>query len=193
MDNVKILIHGYARKPPGGRWDATSTCTLVKSCGKKILIDPGMFPDKLKASLEKERLLPEDIDIIVNSHSHPDHTRNSRLFAKEKVFDIFKRYKQIPEDMTVPGTKVKVIFTPGHTEKHVAFLVETPEGRCGIAGVAIWWKDDEEQETDYRSLIEHNDPVAKDQLLIQESREKLFNLADYIIPGHGKMFRVPKQ
>jgi glyoxylase-like metal-dependent hydrolase (beta-lactamase superfamily II) len=191
MDSVKVLVRGYAQKEKSGRWNATSTATLVKSQGKNVLIDPGLFPDDIKAALAKENLKLEDIDIVVNSHSHQDHARNARLFNKEKVFNVFFKYKKIPNDLFIPGTQIRVIFTPGHVDKHVVFLVDTAEGKCLIAGDIFWWADDEEQKTDAKSLIERIDPFAEDQALLQESRKKLLSLADYVIPGHGEVFKVP--
>jgi len=192
MDSVKILIKGYAQQEPGGRWHATSTTVLVRSNGKNVLIDPGMNPEELQKALYNERLTLEDIDIVVNSHSHMDHTRNSKLFDKSKVLNPFTQYKQIPDDLVIPGTQIKVVFTPGHVDKHLAFLVNTSEGKCAIAGDVFWWEDDEEQKTDIKSLIEHIDPAGKNQKVLQESRKKLLALGDYIIPGHGETFRVQK-
>jgi glyoxylase-like metal-dependent hydrolase (beta-lactamase superfamily II) len=191
LDKAIVLIQGYAQKLPDGRWKATSTTTLVRSNGKNVLIDPGMNPEELKKALKNEHLTLDDIHIIVNSHSHMDHTRNSRLFDKSIIFNPFNQYKKIPEDLVIPGTLIRVIYTPGHVDKHIAFLVNTPEGKCAIAGDVFWWEDGEVQKTDYKALIEHIDPVGKDQKVIQESRKKLLSLADYVIPGHGKVFRVP--
>ncbi len=69
MDSVKLLIQGYAKQLPDGRWDATSATVLVKSGGKKVIIDPGEFPEALQAALEKEGLQIKDIDWVVCSHS----------------------------------------------------------------------------------------------------------------------------
>jgi glyoxylase-like metal-dependent hydrolase (beta-lactamase superfamily II) len=190
MDSVKVLIKGYAKKDAKGHWDATSTTVLVQSEEKNVLIDPGLKPADLRAALVKEGLLITNIDIIVNSHAHQDHARNSKMFDKAMVFDPFSTYKKLPEDLVVPSTKIKVVFTPGHVDKHIAFLVDTAEGQCATAGDVIWWEDEEEQKTDYQSLLDHVDPVAKDPAALQESRKKLFSMADYVIPGHGGTFRI---
>jgi glyoxylase-like metal-dependent hydrolase (beta-lactamase superfamily II) len=192
MDSVKVLIQGYAQKLPDGRWNATSTTTLVRLEGKNVIIDPGLFPKDIQTALEKEHLEISDIDIVVSSHSHQDHARNSKLFGKEKVYNPFTEYKKIPEGLVIPGTQITVVYTPGHVDKHTAFIVDTPEGKCAIAGDVFWWEDNEEQKTDIKSLMEHLDPVAKKQVLLQESRKKLLSVADYVIPGHGKTFRVPR-
>jgi glyoxylase-like metal-dependent hydrolase (beta-lactamase superfamily II) len=192
MDSAKVLVQGYALKEKSGRYKASSAAVLVSSAGKLVLVDPGLYPKELKTALDREQIKIDSIDIVVSSHSHQDHTRNSKLFEKAKVFDPFKQHKNIPENLVVPGTQVKVIFTPGHVDKHVSFLVDTAEGRCAIAGDVFWWEDTEEQKTDRVSLMEHIDPLAKDLALLQESRKKLLSLADYIIPGHGKVFAVPR-
>jgi glyoxylase-like metal-dependent hydrolase (beta-lactamase superfamily II) len=192
MDTVKVLIQGYAQKLAGGRWNATSTTILVHSEGKNVIIDPGLFPKDIKTALEKERLQISDIDWVVCSHSHQDHTRNAKLFGQEKVYRPFTEYKKIPKGLVIPGTTIQIIYTPGHMDKHIAFLVDTPEGKYAIAGDVFWWEDGKEQKTDYESLIAHFDPLAKDQKALTESRQKLLAAADYIIPGHGKPFRVPR-
>jgi hypothetical protein len=36
------------------------------------------------------------------------------------------------------------------------------------------------------------DPYVKNEKDLKESRKKVLEIADYIIPGHGKMFKVQK-
>jgi glyoxylase-like metal-dependent hydrolase (beta-lactamase superfamily II) len=192
MDSVKLLIQGYAKQLPDGRWDATSATVLVRSGGKRVIIDPGEFPEALQAALEKEGLQISDIDWVVCSHSHGDHRKSSKLFPKDRIFDPFKLYKKIPDNLVIPGTEIKVVHTPGHVDNHIVFIVVTPEGRCGIAADVIWWADNEEQKTDTKSLVEHVDIAAKDMAEMMETRQNFFSMADYIIPGHGKVFKVPK-
>ncbi len=191
MDSVKVLVQGYAQKLATGNYHASSAAVLVRSNGKNVVIDPGLFPNELKAALNKEHLLLDDIDIVVVSHAHMDHTRNSKLFDKPKVLDLFQR-KNMPQYPLIPGTDIQIIFTPGHVDKHAAFLVDTTDGKCAIAGDVFWWEDGEEQKTDFSSLVDHVDAMAKNASLLQESRKKLLSVADFIVPGHGKVFAVPK-
>jgi glyoxylase-like metal-dependent hydrolase (beta-lactamase superfamily II) len=193
MDTVKLIIEGYARRMPRNRWDATSSVVLAESGEKKIVIDPGMFPETLISALQKEGLELGDIDIVICSHSHLDHRRNSNLFPKTKVLDLSTSYKKMPEIFKIPDTDIVACKTPGHMAKHMAFLVDTAEGKCGIVGDVFWWEDTEEQKIDIQSLIEHADPLASDVVLLRESRRKLLSLADFIIPGHGKTFRTPHE
>ncbi|HUW21053.1 MAG TPA: hypothetical protein VMW41_00110, partial [Candidatus Bathyarchaeia archaeon] len=60
------------------------------------------------------------------------------------------------------------------------------------AGDVFWWVDDEEQKIDKENLMIHQDPYMKNKEELRESRKKLLKIADYIIPGHGEMFKIEK-
>jgi len=40
--------------------------------------------------------------------------------------------------------------------------------------------------------MKHKDPYVKNKEDLMKSRKKVVEIADYIIPGHGKMFKVGK-
>lgn len=192
MTKVKVLIEGYARKTKAG-WLASSTVTLIEDCGKKIIVDPGINRELLLARLEKEGLQPENIDFIFMTHYHPDHVFLAAIFAKAEIFDgntIYKNDKETEYKGKVPGTNLKVILTPGHAHEHASLLAKTAAGRIVVAGDVFWWTDDEEQKTDEKSLLGHPDPFTVDKNSLIASRQKILKIADQIIPGHGKMFRV---
>ncbi|MFH1589044.1 MAG: hypothetical protein ABIB43_00560, partial [archaeon] len=92
----------------------------------------------------------------------------------------------------VPGTNIEIIPTPGHDASHCSVVVDTSLGRIVIAADVIWWPDDEEQKTDVKSIMKRKDPYVRNEKELNESRKKVLEIADYIIPGHGKMFKVEK-
>jgi|GEM_PF-3320968 len=145
------------------------------------------MPDVFTVSLEKEGLHISNIDWVVCSHSHGDHRKNSNLFPKDKVYNPFKLYKKIPEDLVILGTEIRVIHMPGHVDNHIAFISATPEGRCGIATDVIWWADHEEQKTDMKSLVEHVDVAAKDMAQMMETRWRFYAQVECI----SKIFKLP--
>ena len=59
-----------------------------------------------------------------------------------------------------------------------------------VAGDVFWWAEDEEQLTDRKSLLEKKDALAVDEKALRKSREAILGVADFIIPGHGRMFEV---
>ncbi len=194
MSEVKVLIEGYAKEENGVELASPST-TLIQDSGLKILVDPGANKELLLNALSKEGLYPKDIDIIFLTHYHPDHILNIRLFPDKDILDgntIYRDDKEIAFSDNIPNTNVKVMETPGHAHEHACLLVETEMGKIVIAGDVFWWSDEEEQKTDYESLMNHKDPYVKNEKELKESRKKILEIADYIIPGHGKMFKVKK-
>lgn len=194
MAEVKVLIEGYAREE-NGVWFASPATVLIKDSGLNILVDPGSNKKLLLESLEKEGLKPEDIDIVFLTHYHLDHILNIRLFPDKDIYDgdtINSDDKIVEYSGNIPNTNVQVIQTPGHAHEHCSLLVETEKGKIVIAGDVFWWNDDDEQKIDNESLMKHEDPYVKDKGALAESRKKLLEIADYIIPGHGEMFKVKK-
>ena len=94
-------------------------------------------------------------------------------------------------DNKIPGTDIEIIKTPGHDEFHCVVLVQTEDqGMVAVAGDLFWWPDGEAQQTDHDSLLNHPDKYEKDHVELVKSRELVLQRADYVIPGHGKAFRI---
>lgn len=190
MSIVKVLVKGYVRKE-GNNIMASSTTTLIQENGLNIIVDPGMNRMLLLESLEEEGLVPSDIDFIVLTHYHLDHSLLAGIFDNAKILDngeIYAWDSVIKDhDGKIPGTTIKIFKTPGHDPFHCSVLLNTQEyGKVVIAGDVFWWMDGIEQN------IDTEDPYVKDKKQLTESRNKILELADYIIPGHGKMFKVNK-
>lgn len=194
MPEIKILVEGYAIEKQGN-WIASPSTVLIKDLGLDILADPGSNKELLLKALEKENLEPEDIDIVFLTHHHLDHSLNIRLFPEKEIYDgytISSGDKMIAYSGNIPKTTVQVIQTPGHTKEHCSLLVKTKNGKIAVAGDVFWWRNDEKQNTDRESLLKLADEFAWDWKELKKSRKKLLEIADYIIPGHGKMFKVQK-
>lgn len=196
MAEVKVLIQGYAREEEDSEF-ASSTTTLIKESELNIIVDPGMNRELLLESLKKENLSPRDINYVILTHYHLDHSLLAGIFENAKVMDNEDVYsfdgKIKRHDNRVPGTDIKIIKTPGHDMFHCSVLVKTKEfGQVAIVSDVFWWSDEEEQKTDKESLMNHEDPYVKNKEELMESRKKVLEIADYIIPGHGKMFKVIK-
>ena len=63
---------------------------LIESEGKRIIVDPGIWSFGLRGYLHyflrKEALKPEDIDIVINTHLHFDHSDNNIFFRGKKLY-----------------------------------------------------------------------------------------------------------
>ena len=196
MAKVKILIEGYAREESGTEF-ASSTTTLIQDKDLNIIVDPGMNRELLLEVLKKENLSPDTINYVILTHYHLDHSLLAGIFEKAKILDDSDVYswdgKIESHGGKVPGTNIEIIKTPGHDMFHCSVLVPTEDfGEVVIAGDIFWWRDSEEQKTDKESLLNHRDPYVKNEEALINSRKKVLDVADYIIPGHGKIFKVEK-
>jgi glyoxylase-like metal-dependent hydrolase (beta-lactamase superfamily II) len=203
FENVKVLIPGFHAKNEEGQLRLFSTVTLIKS-DKNIIVDTGSFleKDRIVEELKKENLTPKDIDIVVLTHLHLDHIVNTYLFENAKIFCKFKGQTGYPGQFHTPklglaqrtdikenvklAEDVEFLETPGHTEDMVSVVVNTSEGKIVVAGDAL---ADEKM-----TNLENKPPVMilSSEADYDNSRKKILEIADYIIPGHGDMFKVEK-
>lgn len=187
MTKVKVLIEGYAKNDTL----VVSTTTLIQDGDTNIVVDPGMGknkPEALKEALKKENLSFEDIGIVFATHYHLDHTQYVGLFPKAKLIDYMYFYDG--EKWTDHGgdgykisPNVSILHTPGHSIEHASLAVKTEKGIVVVAG-DVWWFSD---------MTPEKDEMAWNQEKLEESRKKVLKVADWIIPGHGKMFRNPEK
>ncbi|MDY6966083.1 MAG: MBL fold metallo-hydrolase [Halobacteriota archaeon] len=173
MARVKVIKEGHLRLMGGIVAGGSSTVTLVDS-DKKIIVDTGVSRDRREiiSGLEKEGLKPEDIDIVINTHPHGDHTGNNNLFSSATVFDNW--------DSAKICDGVEMIHTPGHTKNCYSVLVETDKGKVAIVGDLISLEDD---------LVTGRRPHSFDFKLQKENRKKILEIADYIVVGHGGLIQ----
>ncbi len=195
MAEIKVLVQGYA-KQVGNGWKASSACCLIISDGKKIITDPGCNRKALLDALEKERLKTRDIDYVFLSHCHPDHILLAGIFenAKFVTYDgglLYDGDDLIEFGDDILGKDIKIINTPGHVFQHISLLVDTSKGKIAVAGDVIWWLDEEEQVLDLNQK-DHSEAPDMDMKKLIASRKKLLEEANFIIPGHGKIFKVHK-
>lgn len=195
-----------------------STVTYIES-DKKILVDTGFdFEEnpskenikqnnlKLTQLLDYFGLKPEEIDILFITHWHLDHFGNIDLFKNSGILtsstaELPINAVGIPDGQYI-ADGVKVIHTPGHTEDHASLLVKTGKlqyslstggggriYRIGQLNIAIAGDAVVSPFYYYSNRIyNHNqDFFSKEAGL--KSVEKIKNGADFIIPGHGGIFR----
>lgn len=195
MNKVTVLIEGYARPGENDSYIASPTTTLIESNGKKILVDPGANPNLLQI-LTTNNLTPKDIDIIYLTHYHIDHILNIRMFPNHIIYDgeiQWDKDNEILYQSNIPGTDIQIIKTPGHSTEHTSLLVKTEDqGIVCIAADLFWWEDGKQKSDTLEDLLNLKDPFATDEKALKESRKKILDIADWIIPGHGKMFKNPK-
>lgn len=194
MAKVKVLVQGYAKELKNG-WRANSTSTLIESDGKFIIFDPGCNRLKLIRALKKQGLHTKEINYIVLSHGHLDHALLTGMFENAKVISfeslLYNKDLLLDFNKNVLGKDIQIVETPGHASEHISLIVNTDQGKIAITGDIFWWTEDEKQFVDIKKEdSSHPAELNMDNLI--NSRKKVLELADWIIPGHGKIFKVKK-
>ncbi len=178
------------RDTDGTILDASSSVTLVLAADQVIVVDTAMPHDapELIEGLARHSLDIEDVNIVVNTHGHHDHTGCNRLFGQAEVV-IHKREgaarpaggtsRRVEEDFElVPG--VRIIETPGHTRGSISVVANTPEGPWVMAGDALPTLD---------NFVAWVPPgIHYDPEVAMMSMERVVEIAWMIVPGHGAPF-----
>lgn len=185
MAEVKILITGYtnADTKNSGEEKTCPTITLVKDKDFTIIVDPGVLENQkiLIDKLKDEGLGINDINLVFITHSHIDHYRHIGMFPQAKILEYWGIWdKNKVENWNSRFTDdIEIIKTPGHSYDSLTFLVKTKSGLVAICG-DVFWKEN----------FPENDAYASDKEELQASRKKVLDAADWVIPGHGGMFKV---
>lgn len=195
-NTVSVLTPGYVQSIEGrgflpgaqddGARKVASTVSLVQGDGDFVLIaDPGMAApgiwDDILSELSIRDLAPEDVTHIFISHHHPDHITQLGLFPNATLVDFWATYKNDiwsdhPDNYEI-AQGITVVRTPGHTDEDASLLVNTAEGMYALTH--LWWTPGYEPA---------EDPLAEDTHGIEHSRKVISAKADWIVPGHGKLF-----
>lgn len=193
MNKAKVVVlqAGYAKWENSKKAQkADGTITLIRS-DKNVIVDTGLPKDKeiIISSLKNNQLSVEDIDFVVCTHGDADHIGNVNLFPKAKLvvgFDIYDGdlatffQKNYIIDPNITATEMI-----GHDDRSIGILVTTDRGIVAITGDLF------EYENDYKKVNEWLSFSKKPKEHIK-TRARVWELADYIVPGHGPIFRVDK-
>jgi glyoxylase-like metal-dependent hydrolase (beta-lactamase superfamily II) len=111
--------------------DGTNTWVLREpGSGRSIVVDPGPLHDE---HLEAVAAVAGEVEAVVVTHHHLDHTEAARSFAERmgcgvRGLDPEQCWRSDPvadgEVLSVGGLDVEVITTPGHTTDSISLLVE---------------------------------------------------------------------
>jgi glyoxylase-like metal-dependent hydrolase (beta-lactamase superfamily II) len=197
---VAVLVVGHLSydkyHPERGQRDACSTVTLVQVGGQTIVVDTGLDDARLLAGLAAAGVRPEQVDTVVLTHTHGDHYRSVHLLPNARVLAsgpevVAWRGRGAPDkDLlerlvpTVAGLApgVRLLLTPGHTPGSATVLVAQAGQLVAIAGDAV-----DSRDFFVRREPSHNavDPAAE-----RRNFELFAAIADVIVPGHGRPFRL---
>lgn len=190
MTDVIVLRPGYTHLDASGTFRAGGTITLVRGDGYRILIDTGGPGERalLLDALAHQRLTPEQITHVVCTHGHVDHVSNNNLFpeaeflmGRDRSVGIRFSPLELSGGPIAIARGVQVLATPGHTSEDLSLVINTDVGVVAIVGDLFENAADLEHEELW--LSQSRDPSRQ-----RKSRAEIFELADFIVPGHGDRF-----
>jgi N-acyl homoserine lactone hydrolase len=188
-NEVIELVRGFIRKEEGVIMEANSSVTLVICGDRKIIIDTST-PDKreeILSGLEARGISPQEVDTVVLTHLHGDHTSNNDLFPNAEflahVDELPPRgIEPILEDQEICGG-VRLVHTPGHTRGSMSVVVEADRTYV-VAGDALPTRDN------YLKWV----PPGLNYFpeLALKSMAKIVEWGEVIVPGHDAAFEVDR-
>ena len=197
---ITVLFPGHLSydkyHPEWGQRAACSTVTLVQAGGRTILVDTGLDDARLLAGLAAAGVDPDGVDTVVLTHTHGDHYRsvhllpNARVLASGPEVNAWRARGASDKELlarlvpTVTGIApgLRLLLTPGHTPGSSTVLVAQAGQLVAITGDAV----------DSRDFFERREPShnAVDPAAEKRNFELFAAIADVIVPGHGRPFRL---
>ena len=196
MNSLDILVLGHLERNEDGSVDLNntwSTSTLIRTDdGHNIVVDTSMqyMKSGIKTSFKQiGKIFPDDVDMIVLTHAHPDHIGNCSMFKNAKIYVRKEELEHVPDAIGVDSDReiakgVKLVHTPGHSPGSMSVFVEA-DRKYVIAGDAMPLADN------YHKMVPPK--LNYDEDLAMESMKRIIVYADVIIPGHDKPFTVRKR
>lgn len=166
----------------------------------KILIDPGHqhLLSELLNSLDSMSIRPEDIDLVVGTHGHPDHIEALQSFSssptmltmgemeyrhfQEKAAHLFG-FGLEPDFLLTEGTlragttELQILITPGHSPGSICLY--WPFQKALFAGDVV-----------FEQGVGRTDLPGGSGTQLKESIKRLCSLdIDLLLPGHGDIIK----
>jgi glyoxylase-like metal-dependent hydrolase (beta-lactamase superfamily II) len=150
----------------------------------RILIDPGIvvYMDMLVKGLQEDGIEPEDVDVIINTHYHPDHSGANVAWKRRFGAEIMtykgakrKASKRFGNELKLNDVTLEIITTPGHS----------PES------ISMYWRDAQALicgDLVFAYGVGRVDIGGGNAEELKSSIEKISRLdLEYLLPGHGEI------
>ncbi|CEF64043.1 Beta-lactamase-like domain-containing protein [Strongyloides ratti] len=185
MSIITQLIEGYVSEENVNIIKASGSVTLIENNGKILLFDCGdpWNEEDLKESLFKKRCLGiSNITDIIISHWHIDHIGNIGLFESNKLRKSIEEFDEIEKIMNIKIGVVKEC----HSSVDTYIIAFDGKDYTLVAG-DLFENEDDIWNSEYWYSQSKN---IYNQKLIRYLLSKKVN---FIIPGHGKLFKLTEK
>ena len=128
---IKVLASG-----------SKGNCSLIETASTRFLIDIGITYQRLKKELAKMNLNLNDIDAILLTHAHNDHTSGLKVLLKHTTFKIYTN-KDIIKELTtdIDKERIELYDSIMHLNNTELTIFKTSHDAKGSVGFLI--TDDE--------------------------------------------------
>jgi glyoxylase-like metal-dependent hydrolase (beta-lactamase superfamily II) len=181
-----LLKPGHLERDVGGGiLDARSSVTLILTPSKRIVVDTGLEDEaeQILGRLKELCLSPEEVDLVINTHDHPDHCGNNRLFSRAQILSgkVGGKGGGGLKEGEIVASGVWIMETPGHTLDSISVVCESSR-RIVVAGDALPLMGN------YLKWVPPRLNVDRDQAM--KSMARIIEVADLVVPGHDLPFFV---
>ena len=191
-------LHAFVWQDPA----SNNSNTYFINGSKKILIDPGHYHlfGNVKDHLSKLSITPQDIDLVILTHGHPDHVEAVRAFSDSRALialheaelDFVKRLApHYGAAMGVTDFEPQILLREGNFRAgNMAFqIIHAPGHSPG--SICIYWPQEKTLITGdvifYQGIGRTDLPGGNGQTL-KESIKTLSGLdVEHLLPGHGEV------
>ena len=168
----------------------------------KILVDPGHLHlfDNVRKNLNAIGTSPEQIDLVIATHGHPDHLEAVQGLGKSTMFamsaeeyrfvsEFAGRYFKIPEpyfflqegNLVVGGESFEIIATPGHSPGSICLY--WPLKKALFTGDLV-----------FSQSIGRTDLPGGNGSMLKESIKRISEMdVQYLLSGHGEIVAGKKE
>jgi glyoxylase-like metal-dependent hydrolase (beta-lactamase superfamily II) len=169
-----------------------------------VLIDPGhsRYLSKLFLQTEEDGISAEEVDLVIITHSHPDHFEGIEAFMnkpvkiamnREEEHYLLESGKLLFEMMRQPLPKIRIDFylKEGelHLGKNIFHIYLTPGHSPG--SLSIYWPERKALFTGdliFHGGVGRTDFPEGNSKLLMESIERMADLdTEILLPGHGEI------
>jgi glyoxylase-like metal-dependent hydrolase (beta-lactamase superfamily II) len=200
---MKITKNLYGYQYHGFKNNCNTFIFKDKIC---TLIDPGYEwnLNNLLYAMEKDGFKVRDIDLIVNTHTHPDHCEANQAlvdmsgakiavhkmedeYLRGKGLDFYRILRMKPpsfrvdfhlaDKLSLGNTELKILHTPGHSPGSISLYWQ--QQKVLICGDLV-----------FLGGVGRVDFPGGDAELLKRSIKELSKLEiEYILPGHGEIIK----
>ncbi|WP_175265810.1 MBL fold metallo-hydrolase [Methanothrix thermoacetophila] len=177
MRIVLVKPGSLVRDAAGNILYASSSVTLIIS-DRILVVDTGSADERERVfdGLKRAGVSTDDIEIVVNTHLHVDHTGCNDIFRNADVLS----YHTGLREGCVLAEGVSLMETPGHTLDSISVLCSE---NVVIAGDALPTADNYIKDLPPR--------IHVDRALAMRSMHRIAGIARIVVPGHGMPFSIP--